>query len=479
MVVAREPLLDSRNAFAQGGEEGSLAEKEYTDSHRGGCGPIHSEVHIETWYLIIGLLLVGISLLGSIVRRLPLTTTILYFGVGLILGPLGFHLYAIDPLANSKLLELVTEISVIVSLFTAGLKLRLPLRDKLWRVPIRLASVSMMLTVGLITAAGVFLLGLPVGAAVLLGAILAPTDPVLASDVQLESAEDRDRLRFGLTGEAGLNDGTAFPFVLLGVGLLGLHELGSWGWRWLVADVLWATCAGLAIGFALGALTAKFVLYLRREHKEGVGRDESLVLGLIALSYGAALHLHAYGFLAVFAAGLALRSIERQHTGDESSPNSLPSAGAGTLEEIATDREKAPAHMAQSVLAFNEQIERVLEVALVLIVAGSITSAHLNITALWFVALLFLIIRPLAVFLGLLGRDVGKSQLKMMGWFGIRGIGSVYYLMFAINQGLPSEIASQLIALTLSAIAVSILVHGFSVTPLMGWYARRAQKRAS
>jgi sodium/hydrogen antiporter len=119
-------------------------------------------------------------------------------------------------------------------------------------VPIRLAFVSMSLTVGLITLVGVGLLGMPMGAAVLLGAILAPTDPVLASEVQLESASDRDRLRFSLTGEAGLNDGTAFPFVMLGLGLLGLHNLGPWAGRWLSLDIAWSIAGGLLIGAGLG-----------------------------------------------------------------------------------------------------------------------------------------------------------------------------------------------------------------------------------
>src|SRR5919206_497446 len=136
--------------------------------------------------------------------------------------------------------HVLTPSAVLISLFTAGLKLRTALTDHRWRLPVRLAVESMIVTVGLITLVGVVGLGLPLGAAVLLGAILAPTDPVLASDVQVEGPTDQDRLRFGLTGEAGLNDGTAFPFVMLGLGLIGLHELGQAGWRWFAVDVVWA-----------------------------------------------------------------------------------------------------------------------------------------------------------------------------------------------------------------------------------------------
>ena len=157
----------------------------------------------------------------------------------------------------------------------------------------------MTITVGLVALVGVYVLGLPLGAAILLGAVLAPTDPVLASDVQLESAADTDRFRFSITGEAGLNDGTAFPFVMLGLGLLGLHELGEGGWRWLTVDVVWAITGGLAIGAAGGMAIGRLVVYLRREHKESVGADEFLALGLIAFVYGAAVLTHTYGFLAV------------------------------------------------------------------------------------------------------------------------------------------------------------------------------------
>ena len=270
---------------------------------------------IELWYLVLGALLVAIALISSVVKRLPLTTTMLYLGVGVLIGPLVFNVARFDPLGNATWLERFAELAVIVSLFTAGLKLRWPFRDSKWLVPIRLAFVSMTLTVGLITLVGVWLLGMPLGAGVLLGAILAPTDPVLASEVQLESAADRDRLRFSLTCEAGLNDGTAFPFVMLGLGLLGLHDIGEWGWHWFAVDVLWAVSGGLGIGAILGTLVGRLVLYLRRERKEAFGLDEFLTLGLIGISYGLAALAHAYGFLSVFAAGLALRTVERKFSG--------------------------------------------------------------------------------------------------------------------------------------------------------------------
>ncbi|MGH8249233.1 MAG: cation:proton antiporter [Steroidobacteraceae bacterium] len=401
---------------------------------------------LDLWYFVIGALLVAIALAASAVKRWPLTTTMLYLLTGMALGPLWFGVVAIDPLADTKLLEWMAELVIIVSLFTAGLKLRLPFQRGHWKAPVRLAFVSMSLTVGMIALVGVLILGMSTGAAVLLGAVLAPTDPVLASDVQLESARDQDRLRFNLTAEAGLNDGTAFPFVMLGMGLLGLHELGDTGWRWLAMDVIWAIGGGLAIGALLGVGVGRTVLFLRRRRVAGLGREEFLTLGLIALSYGAALLANTYGFLSVFAAGLALRM---------------------------TDPRTAPERLAESVLGFNAQLERILEVVLVLVIGCMITPQLLDLADLWFVPVLLLLIRPIAVLLGLAGLGLPPSNMALIAWFGIRGIGSLYYLVFAIGLGLGPELSSQLVSITLWVIAVSIVVHGVSVTPLMNWYRSR------
>ena len=216
------------------------------------------------WFIAAGLVLVSMALVGSVIRRLPLSTATVYLVVGVVLGPLGLGLLLVDPVAHAPVIELVTEVAVVISLFTAGLKLRLPLRDRAWLLPIRLASVAMVLTIAMVTAVGMLGLGLSLGAAVLLGAILAPTDPVLASDVQVSDAFDRDRVRFTLTGEAGLNDGTAFPFVMLGLGLLGLHELGPMGLRWLGIDLVWAVAAGLGVGMLLGTIVGRAVIHLRQ-----------------------------------------------------------------------------------------------------------------------------------------------------------------------------------------------------------------------
>ena len=433
----------------------------------------------ELWYILAGALLVAMAIVDSVLRRLPLTTAMLYIAAGFTLGPVALGLIILDPVEHAEFLERVTEIVVIISLFAAGLKLRAPLTERRWVVPVGLAFGSMALTVGLIALAGTFLLGLSVGAAVLLGAVLAPTDPVLASDVQVDRPADRDRVRFSLTGEAGLNDGTAFPFVMLGLGLLGLHELGASGWRWVAVDVVWAITAGLAVGTLLGTLIGQLVIHLRREHREALGLDDFLALGLITLSYGVALALHSYGFLAVFAAGLAVRRIERRHTGEEAPPEEVAAASASEeAAEAATDPDTAPAYMAQAVLGFSEQLERIGTVGVVLLVGSMLLPSAATTEVIWFAPLLLLVIRPLSVAPVVLFSGLSSMQRGLIAWFGIRGIGSIYYLSFAIARGVPEADARILMAMTLWVVAASIVLHGLSVKPLMRLYAKRGVGRA-
>ena len=427
------------------------------------------------WISIVGALLIAVALFGTVLKRLPLSTSMVYLAVGLALSPAGWGLMSVDPFVNSALLERAAEIAVLISLFAAGMKLSLPLSDKRWHLPLRLALTSMVITVALIALVGFFALGLSLGAAVLLGAILAPTDPVLASDVQVENATDRDQLRFSLTGEGGLNDGTAFPFVMLGLGLLGVHELGVFGWRWIAVDVIWAGGAGLLIGALLGTAIGKLVVYLRIEHKEAVGLDEFLVLGLIGISYGTALLANAYGFLAVFAAGLALQRVRGQDGRAPQQPIHTP-ATKEEQHQLATDPEHAEAYMMQGVRGFNEQLGRIAEFAIVLVAGAMLAFISSAQESAWFIAVLFLLIRPLAVWLGLLGAAVRKDQRLLLSWFGIRGIGSIYYLMFVVNHGVPRELAEYLLALTLTVVTASILLHGISVTPLMNAYATRNKR---
>ncbi len=442
-------------------------------------------MNFESWCALAGFLLLGMALIPSRLGKLPLTTSLLYLGVGLAFGPLLLDKVPLSPSQNGEFLERVTEIAVLISLFAAGLKLRLPFSDGKWQIPLRLALISMTITVALSTLVGVYLLRLPLGAAILLGAILAPTDPVLASDVSVEHSGDDDRLRFSLTGEAGLNDGTAFPFVMLGLGVLGLHDMGAGGWKWLAVDVIWSIAGGLAIGAVLGVLVAKLVVHLRSNAQEALGTDDFLALGLIAGTYGLALLCHTYGFLAVFAAGLALRHAERDHTetkaeasNTESEAVEMPKDDAKVKEfreKIAADPDRAAGFMAREMLHFNESLERIAELAMVVLLGAMIAGTTWTNRALWLAPLIFLAIRPISTFIGLLGVPKLSGARPYIAWFGIRGVGSLYYLFYATQHGLSAELSRTLTSLVFSVVALSILVHGISVTPLMTLYNRKRE----
>jgi NhaP-type Na+/H+ or K+/H+ antiporter len=454
---------------------------------------------IGSWSAVAGLLLLVLALSDSVLARLPLSTAMLYLAVGAAISPLWLDWVQVAPTTHAHVLERIAEIVLLLSLFGSGLKLSVGLDDGRWLLPLRLATVSMVVTIVLVAAMAVGWLGLPLGAAIVLGGILAPTDPVLAADVQVAEPTDRDRLRFSLTGEAGLNDGSAFPFVLLGLGLLGLHDLGGSLWRWLAIDVVWGVGAGIGIGAALGTLVGRLVLFLRRTHKEAVGLDNFLALGLIGLAYGTASLLHGYGFLAVFAAGVALRRLERRASAEADTAVAAPAKNERAVTRrkrsaavaadahadpdpkrstaAATDPQHAPAFMAHAVLSFNDQIERIAEVVAVVAVGALLWAVDWSRASWWFVAVLLVVIRPLSVLVGLARSQTSAPQRALVGWFGIRGIGSLYYLAYAIDHGLAAETATTMVALVLSAVVVSIVVHGISVTPLMSFYERHKPAR--
>ncbi|WP_236617128.1 cation:proton antiporter [Litchfieldella anticariensis] len=408
----------------------------------------------------------------SYFARVPATSAIVYLLIGFIFGPMGFDLFHFNALKESAILELLTEVAVLISLYCAGVKMPAPVTFKRWRNPLQLAVVSMALTVGLVALFGYYWLALPLGAAVLLGAVVAPTDPVLATEVQVRHADDTDELRFALTCEAGMNDGSAFPFVMLGLGLLGLHDLGDAGWRWLAVDVFWASGAGIGIGILAGCGVGWLVNKIRTTFVGTAFLESFLGLGLIAFAYGVSLLVDAWGFLAVFSAAVALRHTELKLAGlkqDYSVPVETPPEGE--------PQAIAHVHVSESSLVFNEHLERLAEIVLVLLIGGSLFWDSWSWRAVGFAAFLFFVARPISVHLGLLGSRAPMRMRHLVGWFGVRGIGSLYYLMYAIQHGLPEGIALELIHLTLVVVALSILVHGVSVKPTIARYWRSRKPR--
>ena len=435
------------------------------------------------WMALVGVLLLTMALSSAWIQRLPLSTAAIYLIVGCAIGPWGFNLLRIDLSDASPWLERFTEIAVILSLFIGGLRLRLPPQHHAWRAAYRLASWVMLASIVGVAGFAWLAFDLDPALALLLGAILAPTDPVLAGSVTVGHSQDRDRLRYALSGEAGLNDGAAFPFVVLALLLLKPDFDTSDIAKWAAQDLLWAIPAGLALGFVLGRVVGSAAIALRSRNRDTAAPTDFLALALIALSYTGAEAIGAWGFLSVFAAGIGLRRAEIRTVEESPHPETKntaevhPPAETLVSPNVVTEKEMSEPAVAAGVLvaevfSFGDTVERILEVLLVVLVGVSLAS-HWDWRGLMLGAALFVLLRPAATYLLLMGTSTTLLQRGLIGWFGIRGIGSLYYLAYAFAHGLTGLDARELADLTLSAVALSIILHGATSQPLMEWYERR------
>ncbi|SEA92350.1 cation:proton antiporter [Paraburkholderia sartisoli] len=438
-------------------------------------------MHETIWFLVVGGVFAFMGIAATTFKRLPCSAAMFYLAIGFGLGPPGIGLLNLDVIADAGVLRVITEVALLVSLFAIGLRLRVPLSGALWAIPLRLGFVAMLVTVPLLTLFGVYALHLGVGPALLLAAILAPTDPVLAHDVQVQDSADVDLLRFSLSGEGGLNDGIALPFALLGLALCASHSANFADvFTWMfIGGTLWGIFGAIAIGAVLGWVTTHGVAWLRTRHAQALGLEAFFALGLIELSYGVAQLAHTFGFLAVFAAGVSMRRVEHRASRGQSPRETIGAIGAGDVTATAADPQKAHAYMAESVLGFTIELERIAELAMMLIIGNVLATLHGPLFT-WrsaaLVAALFVVVRPLAVEVSLVGSNASHPQRRLMSWFGIRGIGSFYYLNLALQEGRANDVVP-LIPFALAVVTASVVVHGMSATPLMGWY-RRLRRRS-
>lgn len=399
--------------------------------------------------LVIGLLLLAVTLGSGWIKRLPLSYALIYLVVGVLLSSSGFGLIMVRP--ETQFLERMTEFAVIVSVFGCGLKINRPLKLMAWQSTIRLIGLLMPLSILALAVTAHYVLGMGWGAAILLGAILAPTDPVLASEVQLAHVNDKDELRFALTSEGGLNDSLAFPFVYFGIYAFKDPNWDNWFKKWVGIDLFWAIAAGIVMGI----LVAKAVVWIEGKLQERREADDLLedfvALSMILLTYSLTELVNGYGFLAVFVAGCVA---QRNYFGDYEK----------RLEQ----------------LEFTEQIEKLLEVT-VIIILGTLLLFEPMVKyageSLLVAGLIFMVIRPVGVWLSTLGSNLGKKTRSLMGWFGIRGIGSLYYLTYALGEGVSGDTAEQLAWITYTVVVLSIIIHGISAFPLMNWYEQAKAKR--
>jgi NhaP-type Na+/H+ or K+/H+ antiporter len=408
--------------------------------------------------LVIGLLLLLVTIGSGWIKRLPLSYALIYLVVGICLGPYGANLIQLQ--IRTEFLERITEFVVIVSLFSCGLKMNRPLRLRAWKSTIRLIAFLMPISIFAIAAISHWLLNLNWGAAVLLGAILAPTDPVLASEVQLAHIGDRDELRFGLTSEGGLNDALAFPFVYFGIHWLENDNWQTWLTQWIFVDLIWAIAAGIAMGILVG----KGVMWIKQQLQNfrsiDVLMEDFIGLSIILITYALTEVINGYGFLAVFVAGLM---VQRSH----SNPNRRLSQ-----------------------LEFTEQLEKLMEVGTILLL-GSLLRIEPILEfggeALLIAGLLIFVIRPLGAWISTTNLGFSQSPRSrfhpaircLFGWFGVRGVGSLYYLSYALGKSLEGELGAKIAWITSITVVTSIVIHGISATPLMKWYEQIIQKKNS
>lgn len=433
------------------------------------------------WIAAAGLLLLVMAMLFGLLQRLPVTSSLVYLLVGLGVSPAGLGWLQLDLVESAHWVERATELAVVASLFFGGLKLRLRLTHDSWHSGYRLAVLTMLLSIAGVAFVAHLLLGTSWPFSLLLAAILAPTDPVLASMVTVDAPSDQDPMRYALSGEAGLNDGMAFPFVVLALLLENEGEAHFATWA---LTYLWAIPAGFLFGFLLGRGMGFLVIHLHSRFGNATAPSDFLALALMALAYAGAELLHALGFIAVFAAGLGLRRTELAISRSSPLPHSENSGASHVpppADELVdpnriTDKDLDEPTVAAGVvvaeaLNFGGTLERLLEVSMMILI-GVVIASNWTWNGVLLAAVFFVLVRPLAVWLSLLGTATDARQRALIGWLGIRGIGSVYYLAYALGHGAGGEMARPLTALVMTVIAISVSAHGLTAQPLLEHYRR-------
>jgi sodium/hydrogen antiporter len=399
-------------------------------------------------FLAIGLLLLIVTLGSGWIARLPFSYALIYLAVGILLGPYGVHLIELRP--QAEVLERLTEFAVLISLFGCGLKMNRPLQPWAWNSTARLIGFLMPICIFSLAVVGHLFLGLPWSSAILLGAILAPTDPVLASEIQLLDAKDRDELRFGLTSEGGLNDALAFPFIYFGLYWIKDAQWQNWLGQWVLVDVLWAIAAGVGMGI----LVAQGIAWIHRRSQQVKSADalmeDFIALSIVLITYALTELVNGYGFLAVFIAGMV---VQRNHADPET---------------YHSQRE------------FAEQIEKLMEVGIILLL-GSLLRIEPMIRfagpILLVAVLLIFVIRPIGAWISTMGSPLNPTRRLLYGWFGVRGLGSLYYLSYAFGKGLSGDLGEKIAWIVYFTVVISIILHGISATPLLAWYGQKLPRK--
>jgi sodium/hydrogen antiporter len=408
-------------------------------------------------FAAVGLATLAAALLPRLLGRAPISMPMVFLAAGVLAYTVLPGLPDPDPLAHPAATLHLTEVCVLVSLMGAGLAINRPLGWRAWSSTWRLLAITMPLSMLLVGLLGWAALGLGAAGALLLGAALAPTDPVLATEVQVsepvaDSDVEDDEARFALTSEAGLNDGLAFPFTYaaIAVSLSGLAP-GGWLGRWALVDVGWRLVVGVAVGWVIGWLFGRLFFSTVSDRLGLTEKAEGFVaLAATFLAYGAAELAEGYGFVAVFVCACAIREQEREHG------------------------------YHRVLHKFVEQIERLLTVAVVVLLGGAVARgllAGVGWREVGVALAVLLVVRPLTGWVGLTPGRTGPRERGVIAFFGVRGVGSLFYVAYAVEHGaFPAP--ERLWAIVALVVVGSILVHGVAATPVMARLDRRRRLSA-
>ncbi|CAH0353374.1 K(+)/H(+) antiporter NhaP2 [Sphingobium sp. CECT 9361] len=390
----------------------------------------------------MGTLIALVAWLPLALKRLPLSLPIVCIALGAALFSLPQVTLRPLPILYPDIAERFSEFVVIIALMGAGLKIDRVFAWRRWSITWRLLAITMPLGIVAITALAAWGMDLPWAVALLLAASLAPTDPVLAADVQVgpPKSGEEDKVRFGLTSEAGLNDGLAFPVVHLAIILITVAGTSApWFTEWLSYRVLWETAVGIGTGWVIGRLFGWLTFHVPAETKLAKTGDGLIALAATFVSYGVSEIGHAYGFLTVFVTALSFRHAHRDHKFQRD------------MHDV------------------TEQIERLAMMVLLLLFGGALVSGLLSAVT-WVDAvvalIILLIVRPVTGMIGLIGYRADLGEKITLAFFGIRGVGSIYYLAYGLNH-VDVAGADRLWGLVGLVITLSILLHGLTVTPVM------------
>ena len=424
----------------------------------------------EAALLLIGIAIFGAVVLPRILSDKPMSFPMIYVAAGVILFSLPLGVEIPDPVEHGELAERLTEFVVIIALMGAGLKLDRPFDLRAWANTWRLLVIVMPITIVATALLGWAVLGTLLPTAVLLGAVVAPTDPVLASDVQAtppteavdeeaDPEEQEGEVRFALTSEAGLNDGLAFPFTHLAIAMAAAAGTSSLDWvgEWFLVHFLYEIAAGVVMGYLGGRLLARVIFSEQVTTQLGKVMEGAEALAVTLITYGATELVHGYGFIAVFVAAVELRHYEWQHE------------YYTALHDYAV------------------MIERIVMATVLLLFGGAIAGGLLApLTWVHVVVglVLIFVVRPVAGVIGMLGSDLSWRERLVVSGFGIRGIGSFYYLAFALNEASFGEIellvaANNLWALLGFVVITSMVVHGATANWVMNWVDQRREVPAT